>query len=170
VIRERKINFQPDTTPLDGYLKDDGDQYGDRSNGYTYGWVGGAQRETRDRDDGSTDERNETLNHFVDSAPEAYDVSTDEHWALNGTNGTYTVTIVGGDPNHNDQNMTFRVEGTVLLDDSFDEGTNTNSERFERHERTIEVSDGRLDVVPPDGTYNPKSNWIVVEDTESGRS
>ena len=35
------INFQPAKTPVPaGYLADSGEIYGDRGNGYTYGWNG----------------------------------------------------------------------------------------------------------------------------------
>jgi len=61
-----KINFQTQesTTPR-GYLPDSGRVFGDRHNGYIYGWNRDVSADARDRDSGNApDQRYDTLVHF----------------------------------------------------------------------------------------------------------
>ena len=73
-----KVNFQQDSTiddgrypELSGYVADAGASYGNRGNGFIYGWLNGqlnpdTQGQTRNRNDNdSADERYDTLNHFI---------------------------------------------------------------------------------------------------------
>ena len=60
-----KINFQqPASETPEGYLPDISEVFGDRGNGFSYGW-GAAFNETRDRGSANApDQRYDTLNHL----------------------------------------------------------------------------------------------------------
>ena len=85
-----KINFQPASAAVPaGYLADSGAVYGDRGNGYTYGWDADCSAHTRDRDaSNSPDQRYDTLVHM-----QLYGTFT---WEIAVPNGTYTVRVVAG--------------------------------------------------------------------------
>ena len=90
-----KINFQPSTSVVPpGYLADVSLPYGDRGNGYTYGWNEEFD-ETRDRLPGIIHVTS-TINHMQ------YDNLTglkdkDRIWEIEVPNGQYTVKIIAGD-------------------------------------------------------------------------
>ena len=99
------INFQPAASPVPaGYLADGGDNYGDRGNGYSYGWDGD-NFEVRDRNI-DPDQRYDTLNHFQKSGTDS--------WEIELPNGTYDVDVVFGDPGYTDQVNDMNVEGIML--------------------------------------------------------
>jgi len=151
------------------YINDTGETFADRNN-LTYGWTSdktGTARPTsgNDRDATGFDARNATFNQFVDNPAEPYDPSTDGGlWSIEIPDGFYDVTLVGGDPDFFDNNISVRVEDTVFVDEDFDTGTQTRPDAFLRHEGTVEVTGDELTVEPPAGTYNPKISWIRIEE------
>ncbi|RKY05796.1 MAG: hypothetical protein DRP65_12625, partial [Planctomycetota bacterium] len=127
------INFQPAASAVPaGYLVDDGSVYGDRGNGYTYGWDT-LNAETRDRGV-DADQRYDTLNHMQKVG--------NDTWEIEIPNGTYDIDIVFGDPGYSDQINHVMLEDVLLVDpdgqDNFDEHFGI----------TVVVSDGRLTVTP----------------------
>ncbi|RLB79228.1 MAG: hypothetical protein DRH17_14110, partial [Deltaproteobacteria bacterium] len=142
------INFQPAASPVpSGYLADDGSVYGDRGNGYTYGWDT-LNAETRDRGI-DTDQRYDTLNHLQKSG-------ASHTWEIEIDNGTYDIDVVFGDPGYTDQVNHMNVEGVLLNDpdgqDNFDEHFGV----------TVVVSDGRLTVSHQGSAVNSKICYIDI--------
>jgi fibronectin type 3 domain-containing protein len=111
------INFQlPGNTVYPGYLVDSGLAFGDRGNGFSYGWMtapSGTPVPTNDpssRDRGSAnapDKRFDTLVHFhkdgQSPVAEANKVTNPTWWQINVPNGTYQIRVVAGDPSNNDE-------------------------------------------------------------------
>jgi hypothetical protein len=131
-----KINFQLQGAPVPaGYLPDYGQVFGDRGNGWSYGWSMDVTGAARDRNNASApDQRYDTLIHFQLSG-----TSPDKIWEIALENGTYDLFLVCGDPSNADSINTLDVEGTVVTDpdgpDSYDEYT-----------VTVTVRDGRLTI------------------------
>lgn len=134
-----KINFQPssEATPV-GYLKDSGEAYGDRGNGYTYGW-NTYNGNTRVRDV-TMDQRLKTLNHM------RYD-STTYTWEISLPPDTYLINLGMGDAGYTDANNHVMVEDLEISDvDGFD--------NFDIYENLIvSVTDGRLTISPVSDAY-----------------
>jgi hypothetical protein len=154
-----KINFQSRTqgsgeVPL-GYLPDYGDVYGDRGNGFSYGWSANKAGSSRDRDsDNAPDQRYDTnnqLDHW--STGVAY-------WEIELPNAIYDVYIVGGDPSYLDQTNSYFVEGIEVIDEI---PSNTPGNFFDEFTVTVAVEDGRLTIaeVP---SANPKICFVHITD------
>ena len=160
-----RVNFQPDSQvdanaypELAGYLADDGDAYGNRGDGFVYGWLDGNlnpdnQRQTRNRNNANAaDERYDTLNHFIKG---------DSHsWQIALENGEYELEIVAGDPSHTDQvNDLLVISGNneLALDDpdgqdQWDEYTVSQ----------FEVTNGLLRITPADTGSNQKIAFVII--------
>ncbi len=69
-----KINFQrmASRTP-DGYLPDSGEVFGDRGNGYSYGWDVDIQGDSRERNS-SIDQRYDTLVQMQEGDPRTWEI------------------------------------------------------------------------------------------------
>ena len=142
------INFQPGASPVpSGYLMDVGNTYGDRGNGYTYGWNVGITGDTRDRG-AHSDQRYDTLVHMHKGSSKT--------WELEIPNGSYVVEILMGDPSHTDQVNNVLIEGTSVVDpdgqDNFDLHTGIN----------VTVTDGKLTIIEAAGAYNTKLCYINI--------
>jgi len=142
------INFQPsDSTVPAGYLMDAGYAYGDRGNGYTYGWDEDISGHARDRDEHS-DQRYDTLNHFEKSGT--------HYWELEIPNGDYAVKLVTGDPDYADSINDVQIEDVLLNDpdgeDNFDEYVDIN----------VTVTDGRLTVTQQSSGDSAKICFIEI--------
>jgi len=140
------INFQPSGSDIPaGYLPDYGYAYGDRGNGYTYGWEY-ANYETRDR--GShPDQRYDTLNHLQKT--------TDEVWEIELPNGEYNLFVVCGDPTATNQTNSFDFEGVIRNDPD-------GEDNFDEYALGVTVTDGRLTVRPAPGASNAKICFIDI--------
>jgi hypothetical protein len=147
-----RINFQPGgvSTP-GGYLADTGGSYGSR-NGETYGWLGGSNNNTRDRN-ADADQKWDTLNHFA--------LGSSRTWELALANGTYDVVIGAGDPSYSNQINSLNVEGTLFADPDGQDNRDTLV-------GSVSVTDGRLTISQGTGGSNAKIQWIEV--TPSGSS
>ncbi|MCH8194302.1 MAG: hypothetical protein IIA65_09855, partial [Planctomycetes bacterium] len=145
-----KINFQQATsiTP-DGYLPDSGQVFGDRGNGFSYGW-GVAVNQTRDRgrDDIAPDQRYDTLNHLQKNG-------RFEVWEIELENAEYGIFLVGGDSNHTDQVNHFDVEGVIVEDPD-------GQDNFDEWEFVVTVADGRLTITPTPEAQNSKLMFIDI--------
>src|SRR3989344_7986574 len=145
-----KINFQLSGTPIPtGYLADYGSAYGNRGNGFTYGWNTGNTAYARDRGVLS-DQRYDTLNHMHKSGGGRV-------WELQVPNGTYEVHIVSGDPSYIDSIYKINVEGQLAIN-----STPTNATKFFENTVTVTVSDGKLTVSNATGSSNNKISFIEV--------
>ena len=112
------VNFQQvaSETP-EGYLGDGGEVFGDRGNGFSYGWDRDITGDARDRGSASAeDQRYDTLNHVQKASPPAV-------WEIELENGDYDIYLVCGDPDNTDQTNTMDVEGVILTDPDGQEPT-----------------------------------------------
>ena len=122
------INFQEETAAVPvGYLPDAGHEFGNRGNGYFYGWSRDHTDLDRDRNV-NADQRLDTLLHF--HANQTWDI------ALN--NGAYAVTVSIGDADNNSTH-TLNVEGV-----SFWENQTLASNKFQQRTLLVVVNDGLL--------------------------
>ncbi len=146
-----KINFQLAGAPVpEGYLPDTGLMFGDRGNGYSYGWNRDMTGETRDRNNAAApDQRYDTLIHFRDVGAV---------WEIALEPGTYRVHIVCGDPSNADSNNPIVLEGQLLSLDP------DGLDNFDEFNFTIAVTDGRLSWSSPAGSY-VKACFIDIEST-----
>jgi hypothetical protein len=145
-----KVNFQPSAalTPA-GYLADSASLYGDRGNGYTYGWDL-AWAQTRDRDSAnSPDQRYDTFLMMHDGGPYTWEIAV--------PNGSYTVRAVAGDAEYLNSVYKINVEGVLTVD-----GTPTGANRWVEGTRTVTVSDGKLTVSNAAGSNNNKLCFIEI--------
>jgi len=147
-----KINFQQAGAPVpEGYLPDTGLEYGERGNGYTYGWSQDMSGETRDRNNAAApDQRYDTLIHFRDFGA---------IWEIELPPSTYRIFIVCGDPSYDDSNNQIVLEGELVSDDP--DGPDT----YDEFEFVIPVTDGRLTWSEPAGSY-VKPCFIEIESSE----
>jgi hypothetical protein len=136
--QEIKINFQPSSAPIpDGYLADFGELFGDRGNGYTYGWDMDIQGDSRRRGV-SSDPRYDTVVQMQEGDPRT--------WEIELPAGGYQLFIACGDAGYNDQIDTIDVEGTIFTDPD-------GRDNYDEYDGTIIVTDGRLTIKPaPGGT------------------
>lgn len=136
-----QVNFQPSQSPtVAGWAVDSGAAYGDRGNGLTYGWIGGANSATRDRNL-LTDQLRDTLIHLQKGA--------DRSWEIAVPNGTYAVHVVMGDAGYTNQVNSIAIEGTLRNDGD-------GQDNFDEHEATVAVSDGKLTIAPAGTASNAK--------------
>jgi hypothetical protein len=145
-----KVNFQSnsqgDQSIPAGYLPDYGLSFGDRGNGFSYGWSRDISADARDRNSANSrgDQRYDTLIHFQKG--------TAAVWEIALPNGTYNLFIMCGDPDNTDQTNSLNVEGVILSD------PNGQTGNWDKYTTTVTVKDGRLTVQPALGVPNPGSN------------
>jgi len=150
-----KVNFQPSTAAVpEGYLPDYGDVFGDRDNGFSYGWTADRTGRARDRDI-NPDQRYDTLNHLATwgIAPAS--------WEIELPNATYDVYIVGGDPGYLDQTNSYVVEGVEIIDET---PSMTPGNNFDEYIVTVAVNDGRLTIAPVEGVSTVKICFVHIVD------
>jgi len=111
--------------------------YGDRGNGYSYGW--NAVTSPRIRNNAlSPDGRYDTFTHMENAV-----------WEIALPNGSYTVHVVVGDPDWADVVSKLTVEGVLAIN-----GNTSNSNRWLEATLTVSVNDGRLTIGNLAGSYN----------------
>lgn len=156
-----KVNFQlaGAATPA-GNLADTGAVFGNRGNGYSYGWNSDNSSTARDRNAAnSPDQRYDTLLHL--QKPE----NPNAVWEISLPNGQYTVRVVSGDPSYFDSVYNLNVEGVLTVN-----ATPTATAKWFEGTRTVAVSDGRLTISNAAGAANNKicfveiSNGVVARD------
>jgi hypothetical protein len=153
-----KINFQPAAAPVPaGYLPDSGAAFGDRGNGFTYGW---------DRDNSA----NLTDRNSPNSPDQRYDTfaatqvaSGGSIWEIALPAGAYSVLLVAGDATRfNGTTYRFEVEGVPGLS-----GTPTAQSRWVSGSNTVTVTDGRLTVSNGSGASNNKLCFAEITPVEA---
>jgi hypothetical protein len=151
-----KVNFQSnsqgDQLVPAGYLPDYGLPYGDRSNGFSYGWSRDITADARDRNSANSrgDQRYDTLIHFQKGA--------DAIWEIAIPNGKYDVLILSGDPDNTDQTNTLDVENVIVVD------PNGQSGNWDKFNVVVTVADGRLTVKPAPGSSNAKIAFLEISE------
>jgi hypothetical protein len=147
---EIKINFQTSrsSTPA-GFLGDEGYIYGDRGNGYIYGWNLDNQDGARERNSSvSPDKPRDTLNHMQRDGTV---------WEIGLPNGSYRVRVVAGDPGFYDSVYKIEVEGVLVVD-----GVPNSSSRWVEGTAQVRVSDGKLTILNAPGSLNNKINYVEI--------
>jgi hypothetical protein len=143
-----KVNFQLATAPVPpGYLPDSGLAFGNRGNGYTYGWSRDISADSRERS-AHPDKRYDTLIHFQKGA--------DAIWEIVIPNGKYNLLMVCGDPSNTDQTNTLNVENVIVTDPNGQVGN------FDKYNVTVTVADGRLTIKPAPGSSNAKICFVDI--------
>ena len=151
-----KVNFQSRTQGSrevpEGYLPDYGDIYGDRGNGFSYGWSVDKQDSSRDRDI-NPDQRYDTNNSL-----NIWNTGLG-FWEIAIPNGTYNLFIVGGDPGYKDATNSYIVEGVEVLDPT----PYPPGDYFDTYEDIIvTVNDGRLTIAPVEGVGYVKICFVHI--------
>jgi hypothetical protein len=131
-------NGQPANNPAPtppGYFQDVGNLFGDRGNGYSYGWDRDITPDGRWRQAAnSPDLRYDTFMHLIKATPPAV-------WNIAIPNGFYQVHIVAGDPANTDSVFQFNVEG-VLTPTVVPGGAGSFNNNWADFTLTTAVSDG----------------------------
>ncbi|NLZ04368.1 MAG: hypothetical protein GXY19_04290 [Phycisphaerae bacterium] len=142
-----KINFQLDTAVVpEGYLMDCGEVYGDRGNGYSYGWSAAATSDDRERNTHS-DQRYDTFVHFSKGS--------DKTWEIQVPEGDYDLFLVCGEQDNTSQVNTLDVEGVIFTDPD-------GPGNFDEYSGRVTVTDGRLTIKPAAGANNAKICFIDI--------
>jgi hypothetical protein len=144
-----KINFQPSTVQIipAGYLPDYGEVFGDRGNGYSYGWSQSITGDMRVR--GSATDPHRTLAQMQEGG-------VPKTWEIELPNGVYNLFLACGDPSYNDQINTLDVEGVILTD--------LNGRSYlDEYNVSVTVSDGRLTIQPAPGGTKCKIEFIHID-------
>jgi hypothetical protein len=146
-----KVNFQPASSAVPaGYLVDSGSVYGNRGNGYTYGWNAYNGYNTRDRNaSNSPDQRYDTLIYMQRSGLYTWEIAL--------PNGSYRVRLVAGDPSYYASTYRINAEGVRVIN-----GVATRSTRWFEGTATVAVRDGRLTITNGTGAYNNKLAFIEI--------
>jgi hypothetical protein len=161
-----KVNFQSRTLGSgevpEGYLPDYGDVFGDRGNGYSYGWSVDKAASSRDRDSiHSPDQRYDSHNSL-----NMWNTGLGS-WEIELPDATYDVYIVGGDPDYFDSTQSYIVEGIEVLDETpYPPGnpTTPDIDRFDECTVTVSVNDGRLTIDPVIGVGYIKICFVHIVD------
>jgi hypothetical protein len=143
-----KINFQLEGYDVpEGYLPDYGYTFGDRGNGYIYGWNSDTTSSARDRAGTHSDQRYDTNIEMQD--PE------NRTWEIELPNGFYDIFLVCGDAYYDDHISIMDVEGNIL--DDLDGRSN-----FDEYNLTTLVRDGRLTIQPGPGAVKTGLTFVHI--------
>ena len=163
-----QINFGRNTdgsAAVDDYLADTGMPYGDRGNGYTYGWpedltsTGGYTGQARDRENATVAAEGPLYNTFVQLSPTVNGQTFNYTWTLDLPNGNYLVGVGVGDPSNTDSHHVIEANGTQILD-----YTPTTAKPYGAGEAMVTVTDGKLEVRQGQGGNNSKIAYIHVSE------
>ena len=148
-----QINFQPAGAPVpEGYLADTGAVFGDRGNGFSYGWDVSNTANARDRNNAaSPDQRYDTFNHMQRIPTEL------RAWQIALPNGTYAMHVVAGDPTTFDSTHKLTAEGIEILS-----GTTSSTSPFIEATATVVVGDGLLNLAQGSGGSNTKLCYVDI--------
>jgi hypothetical protein len=147
---EIKINFQPSSAAVPaGYLPDFGQPFGDRGNGFSYGWDADITGDSRRRGMAS-DARYDTVVQMQEGGAAHV-------WEIELPTGAYTVFLACGDSAYNDQINTIDVEGTVFEDPD-------GRSNYDEYTGVITVTDGRLTIKPAPGGTKCKVLFVHITD------
>jgi Bacterial Ig domain len=141
------INFQiAGVTPPIGYFADNGEVFGRRGNGLTYGWNVGHAANARNRGD-SADLRLLTLCQFQSGGV----------WQLAVPNGVYNVTVGIGDGGY-PSTYTINVEGV-----NYWHAQLLSAGQFINQTHVVNVSDGNLTIDQGTGGFEEtRINYVLV--------
>lgn len=147
------VNFQAATATVPaGYLADTGEIFGDRGNGYVYGWDDDNTANARERNAAnSPDKRYDTFNHMQKPLPAG------RVWEIEVPNGRYKVFAVAGEPSNQDSVYDLQVEGVTVA-----KGIPDAVVRFFEGTSIVTVSDGRLTFSNGPSAVNNKIAFVDI--------
>jgi len=160
-----KINFQPESSEVpEGYLPDYGLVYGDRGNGYEYGWVEWDHTQlARAYPQAEKDPVLATLNQMGENTS----------WEIALPNGTYELTVCLYDPGYPTQNkgkLLLTAEDVVVIQNEEKSSpvgtvwTNPYENPPVYKTVTVQVKDGKLTLKSNDSAHkNIKLNNIEIK-------
>ena len=173
VFEPLKVNFANAKADILGYLSDTGKAFGEREQGYVYGWLNtkGAPTDfltnSRNRNLISLDPLQNTLIHMqYEDVGGKRGKNSEAIWEMQLPNGNYEVTVSVGDglvdsyfttPSHS-----INIENKEVIKSFVPAGGVAAPGRFKKITRVIEVKDGRL-TVDARGGYNTKINFIEIK-------
>jgi N-acetylneuraminic acid mutarotase len=145
------VDFQVNPTPVyPGYVADTGAVYGDRGNGWTYGFSKSVSDTARDRD--SIKSPDERYDEFV-TLKDKY------QWNIALPNDTYDVRLVMGDPiTWTGRKYIVAVEGAQAIN-----FTPTSAQRFVEGTVTVTVTDGKLTLTGLSGSRYNNLSFIDIQ-------
>jgi hypothetical protein len=161
------ISFCPtNVVPPDGFLVDTGDEFGPRSNGFTYGWNMDNRPFMRDRGEGkykkdkptkAPDRRYQFLAYMDNDK-----MKSPSFWEMAVPHGTYRVRIVAGDAIKYDSIYGLTAEGVTAI-----EGVPDTNKRWLDSTVTVNVTDGRLTIGHAPGSSNNKISFVEINEVEN---
>jgi beta-galactosidase len=147
-----QINFETlNTVTPTGYMKDAGNSYGDRGNGYTYGWNQSITSNGR--------ERNTNPMKIYDTFIHMQLNNGYNFWEIELPEGHYKVSIGAGDPLYFDSYNAISAENKLIIKEPV-----YSSKRTAFGSDTVYVNDGRLTIRPATGSgaINAKIDFIHI--------
>ena len=188
------INFQtapPNPAVPAGYLADVGLKFGDRGNGFTYGWwyapsgtavsVDNPAVRNRGTINNTPDIRFRTFDHFhkVGQSPNSDNNALPVWWEINVPNGLYHVRTVSGDPENHDSYFSLIAEaakdangvpdttgatGTVLVHQDVRAAANNYPDNYaDSGVVDVTVTDGTLTISEGPDHFNSKIDFIDID-------
>jgi glycoprotein endo-alpha-1,2-mannosidase len=148
------VNFSNNLTEVPtGYVTDLGLAFGDRGNGFRFGWNQDNTANARDRDNpNAPDERYDSFAHMQKPS------NPDASWRIALPNGTYAVHLVAGDiDDHFDAVYAIDVQGALAVS-----GTPTPGNKVFEGTVTVTVTDGLLTVSNDAQGTNNKIDFIDI--------
>ncbi len=144
-----RINFQPDgMSAPPGYLADVGLPYGDRGNGFSYGW--------------SEDQASRAGFENAQNSPDAryascIQMDTNSLWRIALSNGCYDVHVAAGTPLDLDGVYRIAVNGVLTV-----QGTPVSGNNWVEGAALVEVVDGALAISSAPGGFNNRLCFIDI--------
>jgi uncharacterized protein (TIGR03382 family) len=153
-----KINFQPaGVAAAPGYLTDTGEVFGDRGNGFLYGWDMDNSAAARERmSPMSPDALHDRFIHMQKGVPDA-------RWEIAVPDGTYDVHMLSGDPMNFDSDFQINVEDKLCIS-----GVPTPDKPWYDNTVRVIVADGLLTVSNAMTGMNDKINFIEIDAVAGG--
>ena len=148
-----QVNFEMTaTTTPSGYLKDAGNIYGNRNNGYSYGWNQAITANARERKVESPKTFDTFMHMQLNNGYNFWEIALPE--------GYYKVSIAAGDPTSFDSFNAISAEGKLIVKDAV-----YSSKRHVYGSDTVYVSDGKLTIKPEtvSGASNAKIDFIHID-------
>ncbi|MEH0153893.1 malectin domain-containing carbohydrate-binding protein [Limibacter armeniacum] len=160
------VNFSDEAfTPPSGYEKDFGEAYGNRGNGYTYGWIS-TEDGTPISLVGQGRERNFDIDPLLKTLIHMDHPSTPPSgfWEIEVPNGIYQVTVGVGEASAGNDPEVHRVnaEGVNIINNFEPSGANGSLTRFSSGSGIVQVTDGKLTLDYLGGGENTKLTHVQI--------
>jgi hypothetical protein len=143
------VNFTKATGEVAaGYVADSGAAFGDRGNGFQYGWN---KVNTRAVDRDAANSPSEAHDSFARTQKPG------RFWEIAVPNGTYQVHLAAGDPKFQTAVFKIKVEDVLAIS-----GRPGRNRRWIENRVTVTVSDGRLTIRNAKNASNNKLNFVEI--------